>query len=64
MFCAFHLRKREYMGGIGDSCIRNTLKLQYWDDEFSTKFVKDKNPFNDMVMINGFIVNKNSKQNL
>ncbi len=36
--------------------IRDTLKLRYWDDEFSTAFMKENNPFSDLVMINGMIV--------
>ena len=38
--------------------IRDLTGLHYWCDEFSTKFLKERNPFNDLVMVNGFIVNK------
>ncbi|MCE1246828.1 MAG: DUF6398 domain-containing protein [Firmicutes bacterium] len=39
--------------------IRDMFKLHYYDSEFSTSKSREDNPFNDMVMINGFIVNKN-----
>lgn len=36
--------------------IRDMLKLNYFDAEFSTKQNQDENPMNDLVEINGFIV--------
>ena len=36
--------------------IRDLLKLRYWDDEFSTKSIRDKNPYADLVMVDGMIV--------
>jgi len=38
--------------------IGDMLKLSYWDDEFSTEKMKEKNPFKNLVTINGFIVDK------
>jgi hypothetical protein len=38
--------------------IKDMFNLDYYDDEFSTQSTNDSNPMNDMVMINGFIVNK------
>jgi len=32
------------------------LKLGYYDSEFSTKKMKENNPFNNLVMVDGFIV--------
>lgn len=37
--------------------IRQMLKLsRYWDKDFSTKQQAENNPFNNLMMINGFIV--------
>ena len=36
--------------------IRDLLKLSHWDNEFSTNQMKRDNPFNRMMMVNGFIV--------
>lgn len=36
--------------------IRDLLKLRTWDDEFSTKRMRNGNPFRNLVMVNGFIV--------
>jgi len=36
--------------------IRDMLKLNYFDNEFSTQPMKDKNPLADLVMVDGFIV--------
>ena len=38
--------------------IRNMFGLNYWDKEFSTTHMKETNPFSDMVMVNGLIVDK------
>ena len=38
--------------------IRDMFKLNYFDAEFSVKSMKESNPFNNLMMINGFIVNK------
>ncbi len=36
--------------------IRDILKLDKWDDEFSTKIMQDNNPFRNLVMVDGLIV--------
>lgn len=36
--------------------IRDMFKMRYWNDEFSTTHMKESNPFSDLVMINGLIV--------
>jgi hypothetical protein len=36
--------------------IRNLLKLNRWDKEFSTKKMQDSNPFANFVMVDGLIV--------
>jgi hypothetical protein len=36
--------------------IRDLLKLGYFDNEFSTSRIKEDNPLNKMVMVNGLIV--------
>jgi hypothetical protein len=36
--------------------IKDMFKMNYFDDEFSTTYVKERNPFSNMVMINGFIM--------
>ncbi len=36
--------------------IKDLLKMRYYDSEFSTQNMTENNPFNDMVMVNGFIV--------
>lgn len=36
--------------------IRDLLKLDRWDDEFSTKRMHDSNPFKNLVMVDGLIV--------
>ena len=38
--------------------IRDTFKMHNWDKEFSTAAVGQRDPFRDMVMVNGFIVPK------
>ena len=38
--------------------IRDVLRLQYWDDEFSTEYMRKNNPFANLTMINGLIVDK------
>lgn len=38
--------------------IRDLLKLGYFDTEFQIASVRKENPFNNMMMINGFIVSK------
>lgn len=40
--------------------IRDLLKLGFWDKEFSTKRMAGSNPFANLVMVNGFIVNRNT----
>jgi len=36
--------------------IKDLLKLGYYDSDFSTQYMKENNPFNDMVMVDGLIV--------
>jgi hypothetical protein len=38
--------------------IRDMFKMSYFDDEFSTGRMREKNPFNSFVMIDGMIVPK------
>jgi hypothetical protein len=40
--------------------IRDMFKLHYYDTEFSTRKMHESNPFGEMVVIDGFIVDKNS----
>ncbi len=40
--------------------IRDVLKLNYFDQEFSIKSVQDQNPYNDLVKIDGIIVSISS----
>lgn len=42
--------------GIKSKQIRDLLKLDRWDNEFSTKRMQDSNPFADLIMIDGLIV--------
>ncbi len=36
--------------------IQTLFKLSYYDSEFSTSYMKQKNPFKNLVMVNGLIV--------
>jgi len=36
--------------------IKEMFKLRHFDPEFSTEMMKEQNPFNNMVMVDGFIV--------
>ena len=36
--------------------IKDMFKMGYYDSDFSTQNMKENNPFNDMVMVNGLIV--------
>lgn len=38
--------------------IRDMFKMRYWDPEFSTEHVKKHDPFSNLVMVNGFIVDR------
>ena len=38
--------------------IRDMFGLNFWDKEFSTAHMKETDPFSDMVMVNGLIVDK------
>jgi hypothetical protein len=38
--------------------IRDMFRLNYWDKEFSTTHMKETNPFSNMVMVEGLIVDK------
>ncbi len=40
--------------------IRDMFRMNYYDSEFSTQEIQGKNPFNDMVMVDGFIVSVSS----
>lgn len=40
--------------------IRDMFKLGYWDKEFSTSHMMQSSPFSNLVMVNGFVVNKRS----
>ncbi len=40
--------------------IRDMFKLECWDKEFSTQYMIQNNPFKDLGIIDGFIVNKKS----
>jgi len=40
--------------------IRDMFKLRYWDKKFSTSHRRESDPFSNLVMINGLIVDKRS----
>ena len=40
--------------------IRDMLKLDHWNNEFSTQKMAEKNPFNSMVVVDGLIVPLNA----
>jgi len=40
--------------------IRDMFKMRYYDKEFSTSYMKEKNPFSDLVLINGIPYYKKS----
>ena len=40
--------------------IKDMFKLRYYDPEFSTNKMSQSNPFNDYVMVDGFILSLNS----
>jgi hypothetical protein len=40
--------------------IRDMFKLWYWDKEFSTSHMKKSDPFSDLRMVNGLIVDEQS----
>jgi len=42
--------------------LRDMLKLNYWNTEFSTKRMLEKNPFADLALVNGFLVTVQRKQ--
>lgn len=42
--------------GNKSKLIRELLKLDRWDDEFSTKRMRDSNPYKNLVMVDGLIV--------
>jgi len=39
--------------------IRDMLKLQMWDNEFSTTRMSSRNPFANLVMVDGLLLHKN-----
>jgi len=38
--------------------IRDLLKLNYWDAEFSTQYMRRSNPFANLIKVHGFIIPK------
>lgn len=38
--------------------IRDMFKLTHYDSEFSTSKMEKSNPFNDLVMVNGYVIPK------
>ena len=46
--------------GAKSNQIRDLLKLNVWDKEFSTRKIQEGNPFAEMVMVNGLIVPLNT----
>ncbi|MCX6233548.1 MAG: DUF6398 domain-containing protein [Bacteroidetes bacterium] len=42
--------------GSKSKFIRDLLKMDYYNSEFSTSHMQKNNPYNDLVMFNGFIV--------
>jgi hypothetical protein len=44
--------------GTKSKYIRDLLNLGYFDIAFSTEHINQTNPFNDLMMVNGFIVPK------
>lgn len=50
----FHTKKSTT--GNKSKQIRDLLKLSTWDKEFSTKRMRDNNPFKNLIMVDGFIV--------
>jgi|APCry1669189204_1035204.scaffolds.fasta_scaffold02214_1 Domain of unknown function (DUF6398) len=50
--------------GSKSKLIRDLLNLGYFDNEFSTNRMKENNPFDKLMMINGFIVSKNIEPTL
>jgi hypothetical protein len=50
--------------GTKSKFIRDLLNLGYFNIEFSTEHMSQNNPFNDLMMVNGFIVPKESFQEI
>jgi hypothetical protein len=46
--------------GNKSKLVRELLKLDRWDNEFSTKRMNESNPFNNLVMVDGLIVPLNT----
>jgi len=44
--------------GSKSKIIRDLLNLGYFDNEFSTNRIKENNPFDKLMMVDGFIVSK------
>lgn len=40
--------------------IKDMFRMSYFDEEFSTKKMQERNPFNDLVMIDGLIVSRSA----
>jgi hypothetical protein len=38
--------------------IRDMFKMNYWDEEFSTSHMQEGNPLSNLVMVDGFLVDK------
>jgi len=50
--------------GSKSKLIRDLLNLGYFNDEFSTKRIRENNPFDKLMMVDGFIVSKNIESNV
>jgi hypothetical protein len=50
--------------GTKSKFIRDLLNLGYFNIEFSTEHMSQNNPFNDLMMVNGFIVPKDTFQEI
>ena len=50
--------------GNKSKIIRDLFKLRYWDNEFSTSAMQRKNPFANLIMVNGIIISRDSLRDL
>jgi hypothetical protein len=53
---AEHFRTSTSTLGQRGKLIRDMFKLGYWDSEFSTKRMLDKNPYANLALANGFLI--------
>ena len=51
-----HFGTKKSTTGNKSKIIRELLNMDYYDTEFSTKKMRDNNPFDNMVMVDGLIV--------